>query len=456
MKKFLRIFLWTLLLLLLTGLIGVWITFPPVMSGMAAKTICSCYFVSGRDLQSIKDKELQVFPGLDKANIEIDEKEQTVTASFLFQTKKAIHRQGLGCVLLSEQSEADIRKQNWQRPTAPIVNQDTIAWPMGNLYKTDSSYTQLQLVVNDAIEEKNPDQPANTSAIVIIHKGKLVAERYASGISPQTPLMGWSMTKSITGTLIGMLVKEGKLNLSNPVPVSEWQQDERKNITLTQLLQASSGLAWSETYFNPIKEFHQMFIFKDDKGGYAASRPLKHTPGTYFQYSSGTSNILMRMVRQQCGDENYLRFVYDSLLYKIGMYNTTLEQDARGTIVGSSYGFATARDWARFGLLYQQNGKWMNEQILPEDWVRFASTPGVASPKGEYGAQWWLNAGAKNNADDKTYPSLSNTVFSAEGFEGQYVMVIPEHELVVVRLGVSHNGYDIEKLVNAVIQALPN
>jgi CubicO group peptidase (beta-lactamase class C family) len=137
------------------------------------------------------------------------------------------------------------------------------------------------------------------------------------------------------------------------------------------------------------------------------------------------------------------------------MYNTTLEQDASGTIVGSSYGFATARDWARFGLLYQQNGMWMNEQILPEDWVRFASTPGNAAPKGEYGAQWWLNAGEKNNIDNRTYPSLSNKVFSAEGFEGQYVMIIPEHELVVVRLGVSHNGYDIEKLVKAVIKALP-
>jgi CubicO group peptidase (beta-lactamase class C family) len=455
MKKFLRIFLWTLLLLLLTGLTGVWITFPPVMSGMAAKTVCSCYFIGGRSLQSIQDNELQVFPGLDKASIKIDEQAQTVTASILLSTKKAIYRNGLGCVLLSEQSKANLRKQNWQRPTAPIVNQDTIAWPMGNLYNINSSYTQLQLVVNDAIEEKNPDQPANTSAIVIIHKGKLVAERYATGITPQTPLMGWSMTKSITGTLIGMLVKEGKLNLTSPAPVPEWQQDGRKNITLTHLLQASSGLDWSETYFNPIEDFHQMFIYKDDKGGYAASKTLKHSPGTFFQYSSGTSNILMRMVRQQCGDENYLNFVYDSLLYKIGMYNTTLEQDASGTIVGSSYGFASARDWARFGLLYQQNGKWMNEQILPEDWVRFASTPGTAAPKGEYGAQWWLNAGAKNNADDRTYPSLSNKVFSAEGFEGQYVMIIPEHELVVVRLGVSHNGYDIEKLVNAVIKALP-
>ncbi|MFN4946016.1 MAG: serine hydrolase domain-containing protein [Chryseotalea sp.] len=455
MKKFLRIFLWTLLLLLLTGLVGVWITFPPVMSGMAAKTVCSCYFVSGRSLQNIKDKELQVFPGLDQATIEIDEQAQTVTASILFNTKKAIYRNGLGCVLLSERSEAEIRKQNWKRPTAPLVNQDTVAWPMGNLYTIDSAYAPLQRVLNEAIKEKNPEQPAYTSAIVIVHKGKIVAERYASGISPQTPLMGWSMTKSITGTLIGMLVKEGKLNLSGPAPVSEWQQDERKNITLTQLLQASSGLDWSETYFNPIEDFHQMFIYKDDKGGYAASKTLKHSSGTFFQYSSGTSNILMRMVRQQCGDDRYLSFVYDSLLYKIGMYNTTLEQDASGTIVGSSYGFATARDWARFGLLYQQNGNWMNENILPKDWVRFASTPADAAPKGEYGAQWWLNAGEKNNEANRTYPALSTQLFSAEGFEGQYVMILPEHELVVVRLGVSHAGYDIEKLVNAVIQALP-
>ena len=239
-------------------------------------------------------------------------------------------------------------------------------------------------------------------------------------------------------------------------PIPQWQNDDRKKITLHNLLQASSGLDWSETYFNPFEDFHQMFIKSDDKGGYAASRALKSEPNTVFQYSSGSTNILSRMIRQQVGDVYYYKFPYEKLFYKIGMVNTVIEPDASGTFVGSSYSFATARDWARFGQLYLQDGVWEGERILPVGWVKYTTTPASTAVVGEYGAQWWLNAGAKEDVTKRKYPKLPTDTFWADGFEEQYVMVIPSKKLVVVRLGVSHHGFEMEEMVTEIIASLPD
>src|SRR6185295_12933490 len=192
--------------------------------------------------------------------------------------------------------------------------------------------------------------------------------------------------------------------------------------------QASSGLRWSESYFFP-GDFHNMYIYSDDKGGYAAGRKLKYKPNEYFEYSSGTTNILSKIVRQTVGDKDYYRFVYEQLFYKIGMNHALLEPDASGTFVGSSYGYATARDWARFGLLYLNNGIWNGERILPEGWVTYSSTPAPAAPFRQYGAQWWLNAGAKDDSNRRKYPKIPADAYWADGFEEQYVMVIPTKKL---------------------------
>jgi CubicO group peptidase (beta-lactamase class C family) len=295
----------------------------------------------------------------------------------------------------------------------------------------------------------------NTHAIVVVYDNEIIGERYASGFDKNSKLMGWSMTKSITNALVGVLVKEGKLDIHQSAPISEWKDDERSKITLNHLLQASSGLAWSESYFSPTADFHQMFIKRDDKGGYALSKKLKHDPGTFFQYSSGSTNIISKIIRQTVGDSAYYKLPYEKLFYQIGMNHALMEPDASGSFVASSYSFATARDWARFGLLFLNDGVWNGERILPEGWVKYAVTPAPAADRGRYGAHWWLNAGDPNNKQLRAFPELPTDAFWADGFEEQTVMVIPSKQLVIVRLGVSHHGFDFNKLAKGIIAALP-
>ena len=198
-----------------------------------------------------------------------------------------------------------------------------------------------------------------------------------------------------------------------------------------------------------------MFIHSDDKAAYAASRKLDHLPGEVYEYSSGTTNILSRIIRNTLGDQEYYRFPYEKLFYKIGMNHTIIEPDPSGTFVGSSYAFATARDWARFGMLYLNEGMCNGERILPRDWVAYSTTPSSAAKMGEYGAQWWLNRGAPENSAIRKYPELPTDAYWADGFEEQYVMVIPSKKLVIVRLGVSHHGFDFTKLALNILNALP-
>lgn len=443
--------------LILAGIIYMGVSFVPIMAGMAAKTMCTCVFVLNRTPESVIEKELSVFPGLGSAKFTFEDS-AAVTGQILWVTKKAIFRKGLGCTLLSERSEAEVRSQSVVLPSSPQVDQDTINWPDGNMLSSIEwpgvQYTKIHEAVDEAFAEHDPAKPKNTLAVVVVYKGQIIAEKYAEGLDYNSRLTGWSMTKSITNALVGILVKEGKLKVDEPAPVAAWANDDRKKITLNNLLQASSGLEWNESYFLP-GDFHNMFMHSDDKGGYAAMQPLDHEPGTFWEYSSGTTNLLSKIIRQTVGDSAYYRFLYEKLFYRIGMHHSLIEPDASGTFVGSSYGYASARDWARLGLLYLRDGKWGEDQILPEGWVAYSHTPAPASPLGQYGAQFWLNAGAKDHPEKCYHPGLPNEEYGAEGFEGQYVFIIPSRELVVVRLGVSHHGFDITGLTNRILEALP-
>ncbi|MDH4089646.1 MAG: beta-lactamase family protein [Cyclobacteriaceae bacterium] len=458
MRKSFKIVALVLLSLAIVFLAFAYVTFPPVMSGMAAKTMCSCVYVTGRTPESVKERELQVFPGLASATFDINDSDSTVTAKIFWKTSKAIFRKGMGCTLLATLSEEEVRDQQILLP-GPPPGQDTLDWPLGNIVTNSAAagvnYEAIELAIKDAFLARDPKKPIFTHAVLVVYDGQIIGEKYAPGFDHHSLLMGWSMTKSITNGLIGVLVGEGRLKVDAPVPIAEWQNDDRKNITLNNLLQASSGLSWSESYFNPVSDFHNMFIRSDDKAAYAISRKLKHKPGEFFQYSSGTTNILSSIIRQTVGDDQYYRFPYEKLFYKIGMNNTLMEPDASGTFVASSYSYATARDWARFGLLYLNDGLCHGERILPQGWVAYSKTPANAAEKGQYGAQWWLNAGAKNNPADRKYPTLPQDAFWADGFEEQYVMVIPSRKLVIVRLGVSHFGSHFEELASKIIKSVP-
>jgi CubicO group peptidase (beta-lactamase class C family) len=461
MKKIVKGLLIVLIFLTLVFLIYVLATFPPIMRGMAAKTMCSCVYLAGRSPESVIQKELQVFPGLDAISLVLNNQDSTVTATLLWQSSKAIYRKGLGCTLLAEAEESQVRAQRYKVHDGLLVDQDTIPWPSGDLgaYSAaeDINREAIDEIVDEAFYEKDPENPINTHAVVVVYENKIIAEKYAVGFGRNSILMGWSISKSLTNALIGILVGQGKLSLDEPAPVDAWRSDERKSITLNHLLQATSGLAWWESYFVPGADFHNMFIHSDDKAAYAMGRKLKHTPGEHLLYSSGTTNILSKIIRQTVGEEKYHRFPYECLFSRIGMHHAIIEPDASGTFVASSYAFASARDWARLGLLYLNDGVWNGQRILPEGWVKYSTTPASAAKRGEYGAQIWLNAGEKGNPANVQYPGLANEAIVFDGFEDNSVVIIPSKKLVVVRMGVTHNGnFSMVDLVTGIAHLLPD
>lgn len=458
MKLGKRILLGILILGFGYGIGYVWQALP-IISAFGAKDLCTCVFLNGRDAANVIKQELGA--GLQSlGNFEVNATDSTVTGSvFGLAKRKAIYRKGLGCTLVVEITEAELRAQKMNLHTMTLMNQDTLPWPMGNISKTtiDSgiNVTLLKEALDFAFAETDPERPINTRAVVVVYKGDIIAERYAPGYDVYSRHMGWSMTKSITNAITGILTQDGRMKVFEPAPIPQWQQDKRQKITVHNLLQASSGLKWQEKYDGPSPATNMLFK-KKEMGLYAMESPLESEPNTVFEYSSGTTNILSRIIREAIGDEDYYRFYYRELFEKIGARSMVIEPDAGGTYVGSSFSWATARDWARFGLLYLNDGVFNGERILPEGWVAYSTTPATAAQRGEYGAQWWLNAGTIESPDNRTYPNVPPDSFQAEGFEGQFVFVIPSKKLVVVRLGLSQkNDLDMNQFVSKVIAALP-
>ena len=213
------------------------------------------------------------------------------------------------------------------------------------------------------------------------------------------------MTKSVTNALVGILVKQGRLRLKDPAPVPEWRSpgDPRDSITLDELMRMSSGLKFKEDYKDPFPDVVRMLFSRSDAGAFAASMPLEAAPDSRWQYSSGTANIISRIVRQTLGGtlRDYFAFPQQALFDKIGMASAVMEPDPSGTFVGSSFMYATPRDWARFGLLCLNDGVWHAERILPERWMKYSTTPTPKAPMRKYGAQFWLNAGDPGNPSER-------------------------------------------------------
>lgn len=292
---------------------------------------------------------------------------------------------------------------------------------------------------------------------MVVYKGRIVGEGYALGFRPDTPLIGWSMTKGIVNALIGILVKEQRLSVKNPAPVPEWQEtaDPRQGITLEHLLHMTTGLRFNEDPGNPLSDVTYMLLRVADTAGYAASKPLVSTPGIQWSYSSGNTNILARVIRHTLGDQEYYEFPRRALFDPLGMKSAVIETDPSGTFVGSSLMYASARDWARFGLLYLYDGIWEGERLLPEGWVRYTRTAASAAPNQKYGALFWLKVpdeyrGVNSGA------SLPQDAFHAVGYEGQFVTIIPSKDLVIVRLGLTRDpkAWDHQAFVNLVIASI--
>lgn len=416
--------------------------YASVGSANKAKLTCSAVFVSGRQPAEVLAAEMGV-GALEQISTAVDTGSMRTTASMFWTRADAIYRPGIGCTRLVDISVDELRAQidPERLPSAPDYS--GVAWPTGDVLsageRPEFDAAALDALLDEAFAS-DVQAAAGTRAIGIVWRGQLIAERYAPGINRDMPLTGWSMTKSLTNALIGLRVGDGELALSEPAPVAAWQgsDDPRRQITLDQLLRASSGLAFEEVYGSVRADAVQMLFGPHgyDMGAYAADKPLAGPPDSIWNYSSGTTNLLQRILRDSFDDlESYHAFVRERLFHAIGMTRTTIAPDASGTLVGSSFGYATARDWLRFGLLFLNDGVWEGQRILPEGWVDYSITPTPADPGGRYGAQWWLNAGPDGDPEARPWPELPRDAYRASGFEGQYLTVIPSHDLVIVRLG---------------------
>jgi CubicO group peptidase (beta-lactamase class C family) len=341
-------------------------------------------------------------------------------------------------------------------PALPV--RSDLAWPLGTA--TPAKTDRFDALIEEAFAEGQPEGPRNTKAIVVIHKGELVAEKYAEGVATDTPLLSWSMAKSVTALHTGLLVKDGLLDPAAPAPIAQWQEeadDPRAAITLDQLLRMSSGLKFNETY-SANTDVTQMLSNESSAGDFAASMPLAYEPDTHWAYSSGTTNIIAGINRRALGDTLQAAYTHSQtrLFRPLSIRTAFFETDASGTFIGSSYMYASARDWARLGQFCLQDGAWEGERILPEGWMDYALTPNKASDLNNYGAQFWLNRDPADPERKRTYPLLPEDAYYMGGFQGQIVLVIPSHELVITRFGFTPaENTGIEQLAAGIIAALP-
>ena len=454
-----------LLLLILIALLSVFGYFYTDISktlntaaGFSAKNLCSGHFNSGYPLDQLMTEALvPVNPGFSYVSYEKDETQPAIrTSIFGLKPRVAIYRPGMGCTLLGVGQES--LSGSISRPPKPAPDAQ-VPWPVGSAIAEQQSYIDYEQL-NQAIAEAFIEPATGlrqTKAVVVIHKGQLVAEQYAAPITATTPSLSWSMAKSVTNLLIGTLVQRNKIDINQPAPIALWQQDERAAITTDHLLRMSSGLAFNETYgINTDVTF--MLSNATSASDYAIDVPLAYPVDTHWAYSSGTTNILSRIVFDTIGGTLQDKYDYadDALFSPIGLQSATMETDGNNVFIGSSYFYATPHDWARLGQLVLQDGQWNGERLLPEGWIDYSVKPTPTALNREYGAQFWLNSKPTNDHWRSPWPSAPNDAYHMGGYQGQFVIVIPSKELVVVRLGYTAPGSDegIDNLLAGVLNAL--
>ncbi|HHY6927172.1 TPA: serine hydrolase domain-containing protein [Burkholderia ambifaria] len=431
----------------------------PIATGYAAKALCSGVFVSGRPAASVIDVDIMagVHPLLKLVRPSLDPEHHRAVATFAgFARREAEFRPGLGCTLALGPSPgvlpaalppvADPPPANDAAPAAPPAGIDT---------------RKLHIALDRAFDEPDPARLRRTRAVVVLWRGHVIAERYAPGFTADTPLPGWSMTKTVTAALAGVLVAQHKLSPDASALLPEWRGsgDARAAITLDELLRMTSGLEFNEDYDDPLSDVAVMLFTQPDTARFASAKPLAAQPGTQWYYSSGTSAIVARVMREALGgtEADYLAFPRRALFEPLGMRSAVFEPDAAGTLGSPSYLYASAHDWARFGQLLLQDGVWNGQRLLPEGWVRYLTRATPQSTHQEFGAHLWVKVPEPFNDRDPHASAMPADAFHAVGHEGQFVSVVPSRELVVVRLGLSRpeSAWNHEAFLARVLDAVP-
>jgi CubicO group peptidase (beta-lactamase class C family) len=433
-----------------------------VATGFVSRILCSDVFVSGLDPDQVYRETLEAMPGVTAIDWAVDYKvdrvRREVTTSLLGLAKsRAIYRDGLGCTMQYGDERVDL-------PAPPAIEPRQALLPeIAGPGLVQPANAELRQALDRAFAE--PDHPPfrHTKAVVVVKDGQVIAERYAAGYGVDTPILGFSVTKSVISALIGILAGKGKLAVDEPAPIAAWQNpnDPHHAITIDHLLRHTSGLAMGSSLnaslasaFGPV---NRMKYFERDMAGFAERASLEAAPGAAWNYHDGNTIILSRVIRDAAGGTaaDMMQFARRELFEPLGMRNVTLEFDATGTPEGSAQMLAPARDWARFGQLYLDEGVVGGRRILPEGWVRYSAslTPGAWVGMG---AGFWTNLGDSKGSRYRTGLGMPRDAYYASGVMGQYVIIVPSERLVIARFGISGNQYDIEgvsRLVADVIAA---
>lgn len=432
-------------------------TEPLIVAGYRALFTCSAHFFAGRPLEDIRKVELVDVEGLGFPPPRIDERTRTVTATDPSGriARTAAFRDTMGCTLLPPHwTVADIPRLPYvAMPPAP--DSATRPFPDGDGTGALSDgiaggFESLRPVLERAFDPSGYAERGNvvTTAVIVLVDGRIVAERYRPGFGIHSGYRTWSTAKSLTAALLAIAHRKGLLDMNGPADIPEWQYpgDPRQAITYRHLLWMSSGLVSGGANTNAI------YFGGQDVISAATGTPLEAAPGTRWKYANNDTLLIARAIRHRIGNDlEYLRFPYDMLLHRIGMFHTRMETDHLGNFIGSSQTYTTARDLARFGLLLDNDGVWQGERILPEGWVAFARTPAPTKPPAPgqwgYGAQFWLL---------DQMPGVPAGTFTTAGNKGQYVSIVPGRRLVIVRTGVDPNGsrYAQDRLVAEVVAAI--
>lgn len=417
-----------------------------VAAGYQALFTCSAHFVAQRALADIIDVELVDMAQFNLPQPEIDAQRQLVRASngegF---TAVAAYRPSVGCTLLPPTwTEADVgHLPNIALPKTPAM--DSVAFPMGDKTNVKPD-RQARTLLNQAFDGQTFGEGTVTAGIAIVHKGQLVAEQYREGFGIHSGYRTWSTAKSISASLIGIAVKEGLIDIKAPADIPEWQffNDPRQAITYEHLLHMSSGL------YSQGANTNAMYFGGQDVISSATTTHLEVEPNTRWKYANNDTLLLLRGLRASLNNDlAYMRYPYDKLFHRIGMYHTRMEMDHQGNFIGSSQVYTTARDLARFGLLYLNKGVWAGQQILPVGWTDYVAQAAPTLPRSPdkrgYGAQFWLL---------DSLPGIPAGTYTTAGNKGQFVTIVPSQDMVIVRTGVDPNGkaWALDKFVKAAIE----
>jgi len=421
-------------------------------TGSVSRSLCAAAFVSQVDPQQIfREEQLPLMRSIGWAiRDQVDRSRREVRASVLgLFAARAVYREGLGCLLVHGDGPV---------PEAAGFKPDPIArpWPATAVEANDPA---IRRALDQAFAEPDPAHPRLTKAVVVLHNGQLIAERYAPGYGPDTPIYAHSLTKSVINALIGILVRQGKLQVKQPAPIAAWRSpgDPHHAITVDQLLRMDSGLPFDETD-GALSPMTRMLFLERDMAGYAARMPLAHAPGTVWGYSNLGYVLLSRVIRDAAGGSavDAECFARQQLFAPLGMRSAVIETDATGTPLGASNVYASARDFARFGQLYLDDGVVGGRRILPAGWVAYSHSQTL---KTGYGAGFWTNLVSTGSVPVWNapwgMPQLPKDMYYGRGALGQYLVIIPSEHLVVVRMGISIDyGTGTETLIAAIIAAL--